>query len=266
MNCDRRCDFTGNYELSRLPALKAVERRVLGGDYGGTSWTTVRQASHIIASLELGPTTRLLEAGCGSGWPGLYVSRVSGCAVTLLDLPLNALRLARERAVQDAMDDRVHVVSGSATALPFGAAVFDCVSHSDVLCCLPGKREMLAECRRVTVAGGRMHFSVIAPASGLDERAHASACAVGPPFVDVDISYRDVLAETGWRVIERINVTEHYLSSLGRLVESFEADAETLAPIFDDGAFADVVAHRKDQVRAVEDGLLVRRVFVATAD
>ena len=48
MTGDPRCDFAGSYELSRLPAVKALERDVLGCDYGGTSWTTVHQIPHLV--------------------------------------------------------------------------------------------------------------------------------------------------------------------------------------------------------------------------
>jgi hypothetical protein len=69
----QRCDFAHNYERSSLPAVRELEQRVLGCDYGGTSWTTREQADHIAEALELGPGMQLREVGAGSGWPGLWV-------------------------------------------------------------------------------------------------------------------------------------------------------------------------------------------------
>ena len=91
---DPRCDFAVTYERSRLPAVRELERNVLGCDYGGTSWTTRAQADHIAESLELRPGMQLLEVGAGSGWPGLLLGSMTGCNVTLLDMPLNALNKA----------------------------------------------------------------------------------------------------------------------------------------------------------------------------
>ena len=73
-----RCDFAGSYERSRLPAVRELERNVLGCDYGGTSWTTRAQAEHIAESLTLRPGVQLLEVGAGSGWPGLFLASLTG--------------------------------------------------------------------------------------------------------------------------------------------------------------------------------------------
>jgi len=54
-NC---CDFAGNYDLSKLPAIKKLEQSALGCDYGGTSWTTRQQVDVIVASLELNSDSR----------------------------------------------------------------------------------------------------------------------------------------------------------------------------------------------------------------
>ena len=73
-NC---CDFAGNYDLSKLPQIKKLEQSALGCDYGGTSWTTREQVVAIVESLELSSSSRLLDIGSGSGWPGLLLSKVS---------------------------------------------------------------------------------------------------------------------------------------------------------------------------------------------
>lgn len=265
MQCDPRCDFAGSYELSTLPAVKAVERSALGCDYGGTSWTTAAQVPHIVSSLRLEAGTRLLEAGSGAGWPGLYLSRNSGCAVTLLDIPLNALRLAAGRAAEDGIGERVDVVNGNATALPFTAAAFDCVSHSDVLCCLPEKREMLEECRRIVHGDGRMHFSVIEAAGGLDPASLARVREAGPPFVETNAPYAELLPRTGWRLVEHVDITSEFGDTLERFVAGLEAGANALTDAFGAGAFAEAVARRKEQIRIVRARSLLRSVYVAAA-
>ncbi len=157
-NC---CDFVGDYELSKLPEIKKLEQSALGCDYGGTSWTTRQQVDAIVETLQLSKESMLLDVGSGSGWPGLLLSKLSDCNVTLLDIPRNALRHARQRAVDDEMQAQVYIASGNGLALPFIDGCFDRVSHSDVLCCLPEKLEFLTEVHRVACSGARMHFSVI---------------------------------------------------------------------------------------------------------
>jgi len=256
--------FADSYDRSSLPAMRKVEESVLGCDYGGTSWTTRQQANQMIELLGLEQEQRLLDIGAGSGWPALYLAEQSGCAATLVDIPMNALVHARARARQDGMRDRVWTVSGDGTALPFDDATFDVVSHSDVLCCLPEKLEMLKECRRVIKDGARSLFSVIALANDVPAVDHARAIEAGPPFIDAPGDYGELLAATGWRIETRLDVTQDHRQSLLALVDAFENDADLL-----DAFGADVAQEsgqrRQFQIDAIDDGLLIREFFLVIA-
>ena len=259
------CDFAGCYERSQIPAMRELERDVLGCDYGGTSWTTLSQARDIANSLALAPGLQLLEVGSGSGWPGLFLGSETGCDVTLLDIPFNALKLAAERAVQDEMTDRVSVIAASGTALPFEESSFERLSHSDVLCCLPEKLEMLLECRRVANKDALMHFSVILPAPDLSETDYQRAIEVGPPFTDAPQGYEPLLRESKWQIVDHIDVSSEYQRSLQSLVDGMNRNAPEIKAIFGD-EFDSYRQHREDQIAAVQSGILKREVFIASAD
>ena len=186
-NCAR---FSRDYELIGSVPMRHLERTVLGCDYGATSWTTRHEAVRIAELLQLNASKRLLDVGAGAGWPGLYVAQLTGCEVALTDLPLVGLEIARERAARDGLMQRCTVLVADGAALPFADASFDAVSHSDVLCCMPTKLEMLQECRRVARSGSRMVFSVIAPAVSLSEAERQRAIASGPEIVDVPEGYQ----------------------------------------------------------------------------
>lgn len=175
------CDFEKSYEQSKLPIMREVETSVLGSDYGGTSWTTLAQADQIAEKLSLGPGIRHLEVGSGSGWPGLYLSTLTGCGVTLVDIPIIALEMSRLRAQCDGLQDLTHPIMASGTNLPFKDDAFDTVGHSDVLCCLAEKAEMLRECHRVLQACGQMLFSVISIKPGISGSDYKRAIEAGPP-------------------------------------------------------------------------------------
>jgi cyclopropane fatty-acyl-phospholipid synthase-like methyltransferase len=261
-NC---CDFAGNYDLSKLPEFKKLEQLALGCDYGGTSWTTRQQVDVIVASLELNSDSRLLDIGSGSGWPGLLLAKLSQCDVTLLDIPLNALQQAAERAAEDRMSEQVRIVSGSGTALPFAAQSFDRISHSDVLCCLPEKFDFLQESRRVARPGARTHFSVILPAENLSPSEHDEVLQTGPPFVGVDGNYSDMLRESGWQLTECQDVSTDYKDSLQRLVDGIFEHEEELSELL---GVDDVVLkrkHREDQISLIARGSMRREAYVATA-
>ena len=244
--------------------MRRVEESVLGCDYGGTSWTTRQQAMQMIAMLGIGQDQHLLDIGSGSGWPALFVADQSGCNVTLVDIPLNALDQAQSRAEVDDMADRVNAVSASGAALPFDDATFDVVSHSDVLCCLPEKLEMLSECRRVIKDGAVSLFSVISIPPDLSDVNHDRAIDAGPPFIDAPGDYGDLLRQTGWQVTERTDVTPEYRQSLATLVAAFDSDADLRDALGDD-KIAESLARRQEQIDSIDAGLLKREIFLAIA-
>ncbi len=257
--------FAASYEVSNLPAMREVERTVLGCDYGGTSWTTSTQATQIVEMLGLRPGLKLLDIGAGSGWPGLFLADTSGCDVTLLDLPVSALAKAIKRARSDGLDDRVDAIAASGSAMPIRNAVFDAISHSDVLCCMPEKIEMLKECRRIAIDRAKMLFSVIAIAQNLSEADHRRAVEAGPPFVDAPNSYVELLEACGWRLNKHIDVTAEHRVSLSALVEAFDD-----SPELSDALGVDVVRQarkrRQEQIAVIDAGMLVREIFVATVN
>jgi SAM-dependent methyltransferase len=256
------CDFAAQYEQNAHPAFKNLEQSVLGCDYGGTSWTTRDQADGIGSLLALGQDVELLELGSGAGWPSVYLADESGCRLTLLDLPEVALQQARFRAEEDGLGSIVSAISASAAQLPLAGSSFDALCHSDVLCCLPEKQEMLNECRRVARAGARMLFYVIAPAEGLNEEDMAESIDAGPPFVGLQGDYATMLNTAGWRILQRKSVTDDYLASLEKMVEGMLGGESELIALMGPGEFAESLQRRRHQVSAVDRGLLVREMFL----
>lgn len=125
----KRCNKEDERQL-----MAEMEREVMGCDYGITSYTRRSQAERIGQLLELRPGIRLLDVGAGSGWPGLFLARTTGCDVTLVDKPLQGLRVASERAVKERLSGECWLAAGDGSALPFRSGWFDAITHCDVLC------------------------------------------------------------------------------------------------------------------------------------
>lgn len=260
------CEFDRTYECGCAPAVRELERHVLGCDYGGTSATTRTEADRIASRLALRPGVRLLEVGAGSGWPGLYLAKSTGCEVTLADVPLAGLRVATERAAADGLASRCVPVAADGAKLPFRERVFDAVSHSDVLCCVPAKLEMLRECRRVARRGARMDFSVIAVAPNLSEAERRIAIEGGPSFVEAPEDYGALLGQSGWRLLERTDVTAAFGRAVRRLLEGTIERTDALTEILGAEEFAERLERRRAALAATERGVLTRELFLALAD
>ncbi len=253
-----------NYARLQSPVMLSIERRVCGCDYGGNSWTTRDQARQMGSLLGLAPGVRLLDLGAGSGWPGLYMAGDSGCDLTLVDLPLVGLRIAAERAVADSIAGACGVICADAARLPFGENSFDALSHSDLLCCLKQKRAVLESCNRVICRGGRMVFTVISLAPNLTPEERSRTLAAAPEFVESGTDYLTLLAQAGWRVLDRQDISSDYAASCRLQVKAERENRDEVIAVSGASDYADRQARWASKFSSLDGGLLLRELFVAT--
>lgn len=254
--------FSKQYEHAQSDVMRGIERSVCGCDYGARSWTTLDEARGTGRMLALKPGKRLLEVGSGSGWPGLYLAKETGCDIVMTDLPLTGLRVAIERAATDQFAGACWATVADGAALPFRSGRFDAILHSDVLCCLPEKRELLESCRRTVRVDGKMVFSVILIKPGLTVANYEQAVAGGPPFIAAEIPYPEMLRQTGWKITNHRDLTVEYRVTIGRMLEKLETHAEEIAHLFGDDDAADERARRRSAIEALDQDLLRRELFV----
>lgn len=259
----RLARFAREYETSQQPALLEIERAVCGCAYGGTSWTTRPEAERVANLLQLRAGKRLLDLGAGAGWPGLYLARISGCDVTLADIPIEGLAIAAGRASADGLAGACLVLAADAAALPVKDAAFDAIGHSDLLCCLIAKALVLRECRRVIRSHGRMVFTVISIAAGLSAIDYKRAVAAGPPFKEIDIPYPALLEQTGWALLQHEDLTSEYARAARHMLLEEQARAKALTTLLGEAEFSERIARRRGTVDALERGLLRRELIVA---
>lgn len=255
--------FDSIYDLSQAPVMQAVTDEVCDCGYIGTSWTTREEANAILGQLALDRSSHLLELGAGAGWPGLFLAKESGCQVTLVDLPQKAIRLARERAEADGIATRVKAIVGDAASLTFAPKTFTAINHSDLLCCLVAKRQVLAGCRRVLRSDGRMAFSVISVAPGLSDKDRHEAIENGPPFVESDVPYCEMLEATGWRILARLDMTVEYENACERMAMADMLHETELLQLLGAEEFDNRKAKWNNKLSAIRRRLTLREFFVA---
>jgi SAM-dependent methyltransferase len=252
-------------EFARSGVMRDLERSLCGCDYGSTGNATRQEIERIAELLKLRPGAKLLDVGAGSGWPGLFLAKLTGCDVVVVDIPVAALRIALERANADGQSERCGVVAADGVALPFRDATFDALSHSDLLCCTPDKFGVLRACRRVARDDARTVFTVIAPAPSLTDAERRTAVACGPKFVDTADDYADLLDRSGWQLKERMDLTVELLQFVRAEFEGMQARADALTDLFGSDEFADRIKRQEAMIDAVGAGLLRRELFVALA-
>jgi len=122
------------YIVRQSQVFAEIEHEVFGSDYGATSWTDRAEAEAFARFLRLGPNTRALEVGAGSGWPGVYLSALTGCDLTLIDVPEEGLHRASSRASADGIGNRCRAIVADGSQLPLRDRQFEAIYHCDVLC------------------------------------------------------------------------------------------------------------------------------------
>lgn len=127
-------DYGERFRRRDSDPARAVEKAALGTDCGANGYTTLAEADRLADLLPLRSRDRVLDLGCGCGWPGLHLAERHGCRVVGADLPMDGLVRAGINAETKGIGGLLDRVRASARALPFRTASFDAVVHADVLC------------------------------------------------------------------------------------------------------------------------------------
>jgi SAM-dependent methyltransferase len=140
--------------------LARVRQEAFGEDIGQNSWLTADECRTYCAWLQLGPTSHLLEVGCGMGGPALFIARTTGARVTGVDINAHGIAAGNAMAQEQQLEARVHFEQVDAGgALPFADAQFDALLCIDAINHLPNRLNVLQEWRRVVRADGRILFT-----------------------------------------------------------------------------------------------------------
>ena len=163
----------------RISAAAQVQRRLWGTD--PRAWAELAEAHNrplfeaVLDAAQVGPSTRLLDVGCGSGLT-LVLAQQRGAVPAGLDISPGLLQVARDR-LPDA-----DLREGDLEFLPFGDAAFDAVTGINAFQFAGDPRQALREAARVTRPGGRVVASLFAaPERSQGTIVHEAMSALIPP-------------------------------------------------------------------------------------
>jgi SAM-dependent methyltransferase len=155
----------GNFAES---VLGQVRHETYGEDFGQSSWVTGVEYRQFIARLELTARDHVLDVGCGSGGPAVFLAREAGCSVTGVDVNQAGLAAGRELVRQAKLEDRVTLrLADVKNPLPLADHSCDAIVCLDAMCHLPDRRRLFGEWRRVLRPGGRFLYTDPVVVTGL---------------------------------------------------------------------------------------------------
>ncbi|HQR08353.1 MAG TPA: methyltransferase domain-containing protein [Gemmatales bacterium] len=191
--------------------LGQVRRQTYGEDFGQSSWVTGQEYRRLFRLLELRPSDHVLDVGCGSGGPALFLAHEIGCTVTGVDMNEAGIRAGLALVLESGMQDKVQFRQADVRELlPFSNEAFDSLVCMDVMCHLPDRRRLFNEWWRVLRPGGRVLYTDPVVVTGLvsnEEFAIRSSTGYfeyGP----VGVNER-LLGEAGFEVLMSEDVTNN---------------------------------------------------------
>jgi SAM-dependent methyltransferase len=195
-----------------------IRQLTYGDDVGQSGWVTADELERFGGWLELGPDSRLLDVGCGSGGPALRLAERTGASVVGIDLLEEGIATATSLAEERDLADRVRFVRADAgVPLPFADGTFDAVISVDVMCHLPSRLDILREWHRVTAPGARVLFTDPTIVTGLvTEGELADRSAIGIYVFSAESMNERLLADAGFDVDAREDLTENMAAMAGR--------------------------------------------------
>jgi cyclopropane fatty-acyl-phospholipid synthase-like methyltransferase len=181
-------------------AREQVRRETYGNDVGQSGWTTAEELDHFAELLELGAQSHLLDVGCGSGEPALYLCEKAGAQVLGVDALEEGISTATRLVEERGLVDRGWFVQTDATgSLPFDDESFDAVISIDAMCHLPNRLAVLGEWHRVASRGARVLFTDPTIVTGLVTGAEiAVRSAIGVYVFSAESVNERLLAEAGF--------------------------------------------------------------------
>jgi len=210
--------FDSTYGHFTDRVLEAVREETFGVDIGQNSWVTVEEYDLFLSWLGPGAGDHVLEIASGSGGPGLYLARTTGCRVTGIDSNESGVATATRLAARSGLADRVRFsVADAGAALPFADGSFDALLCIDSMNHFPDRLAVLREWHRVLRPGGRALFTdpvVVTGAVTNDELALRSSIGLflfAPPGVN-----ERFMAEAGLELVRQEDATGNAALVAGR--------------------------------------------------
>jgi tocopherol O-methyltransferase len=108
----------------------------------------------LLRGIEVGPTTRVLDVGCGAGGLAIWCATRLGCYVTGITICDEHIGIAERNATAAGVADRCEFLCMDMDALTFASGSFDVVTNQETMCCAQDKRRYLREVFRILAPGG----------------------------------------------------------------------------------------------------------------
>jgi O-methyltransferase StaMB len=157
-----------------------------------------RYTEVLLAPLNLGPTSVVLDLGCATGATASWLVRRYGCTVHAIDIVEGMVAGARSRFELEQISDRAIAARMDARSLEFKDATFDAVIGIETVYHFPDKGAFFKSAARVLKPGGQIVLSeYLLKAGGPKIGVALVKMILESDKIEEESDYRAYLAEAG---------------------------------------------------------------------
>jgi len=226
---------------------------IYGDGYISCGGRAVTQS--LAASLELQPGQRLLDVGCGTGGSAYDLSESHKVHVHGLDLSVNCLLAALERASTRSGDVTFEVADVSNHSLP--ASSFDAVHCRDALLHVADKSTVLSSFQQWLKPGGRLLITdyCVPSTSGSTLSQGMQQYMAGRKYnLTTPEQYGQAVQAAGFEGVSVKDLTEEFVGHLERELAGLRAQRATFEASFGAAAFSAAEANWEGKLARAKAG------------
>lgn len=171
----------------------------------------VAATQEVAALLKPQAGEKLLDIGSGIGGPARWMAAKFGVHVTGVDLTPEFCEAAEALNRAAGLADRVHILNGSALALPVPDADFDAAYSQNVIMNIADKRAFYREAYRALRPGGRLALSNVCAGAGEPYFPVPWATTSATSFLATPAEMRADLAAAGFEIVEFRDTTDRII-------------------------------------------------------
>ncbi|XP_023003747.1 phosphomethylethanolamine N-methyltransferase-like isoform X3 [Cucurbita maxima] len=233
--------------------------RVFGPGFVSTGG--IETTKEFVGKLDLKPGQRVLDVGCGIGGGDFYMAENFDVEVVGIDLSINMISLALERAIGLKCAVEFEVADCTKKVYPDNA--FDVIYSRDTILHIQDKPALFRSFYKWVKPGGKILITDYCKSSGAPSPAFAEYIKQrGYDLHDVK-SYGQMLEEAGFKDVVAEDRTDQFMSVLQRELDAVEKEKDAFIHDFSEEDYNDIVGGWKAKLERCWCGEQKWGLFIA---